>query len=372
MRQLGDSHHFGRRVTRRGNRIRKPRTIAWEWLVLSARSPLRRVLDGMGDFRFLPDLSFARSRSEVEAITLRPLPKSADVLELARISGRFIALFSWLGVSDLHWENLAVGASDRGVVVAPLDIEIILSDFDSPALTRLIPEADPEYAATYRHAAGIRRLLPWLGKPTPAPVVLEMASAYRRTLELLDLHAESIADVLARLPNLRDIPIRVTLRGTDEYVRSSAGTWPPLLDAELEQMERGDIPYFFRRYGRPGLHYYADPSLEREKTLFLPGLEPLLPIARGLRTPSRKKLREEGLIALIGAFDHPSLSGTHRSGDLEVRFGARTLVVTWGKEELTARRDLRAFVGSVYLPCRCGEVRTVFVPAVTKCKTSAT
>jgi hypothetical protein len=25
-------------------------------------------------------------------------------------------------------------------------------------------------------------------------------------------------------------------------------------------------------------------------------------------------------------------------------------------------------VGSVYLPCRCGEVRSVFVPEVTVCK----
>ncbi len=29
---------------------------------------------------------------------------------------------------------------------------------------------------------------------------------------------------------------------------------------------------------------------------------------------------------------------------------------------------MSAFVGSVYLPCRCGEVRSVFVPAVTTCE----
>ena len=37
-------------------------------------------------------------------------------------------------------------------------------------------------------------------------------------------------------------------------------------------------------------------------------------------------------------------------------------------EELESRRDLSAFVGSVYLPCRCGEVHSVFVPAVTVCE----
>ncbi|MEO8875365.1 MAG: hypothetical protein ABI461_07250, partial [Polyangiaceae bacterium] len=65
--QLGDSHNFGRRVTLGQARISKPRTLLWEWLVLSAESPLRRVLDarakgddlGAGAFSFLPDLEFS-------------------------------------------------------------------------------------------------------------------------------------------------------------------------------------------------------------------------------------------------------------------------------------------------------------------------
>jgi hypothetical protein len=174
---------------------------------------------------------------------------------------------------------------------------------------------------------------------------------------------------------LCEAPIRICLRGTSDYVQArSVPIWPPLLDAELEQMERGDIPYFFRLYERPGIHYYENRELTRLKTLPLEGdvpqLDPMLSVARGLRSRSRKKLREDGLFTVLGAFDDASLTGKHKADELEVRFGPRTLVITLPDgEELHSRRNLGAFVGSAYLPCRCGEVRSVFVPEVTVCKT---
>ena len=389
---LGDAHNFGRRVRVGDGRIVKPRTLLWEWLLLAAESPLRKLLDeraerdGLGReaFGFLPDLAFssphARDGGEVERVALEPLadPTDEGKRALAKIVGRALALFSWLGVSDLHWENLVLGADARGrVVFAPLDVEIILSDLSLPAETKLLPDADPEVAAICRHACGVRRVLPYLGKPVHAEHLLLVAGAYRRTLAFLDRHASAIAEVFARLPGLREAPIRVLLRGTDEYVRArSEAVWPPLLDAEAEQLARGDIPYFFRLVGRSGIYCYADEALTLLERLPLhgdaPQQGPMLRLSRGLRSPSRKKLREEGLFTVLGAFDHPSITGRHESDELAVTFGARALVVRPRRgEELEAHRDMSAFVGSVYLPCRCGEVRTVFVPPVTVCDARA-
>lgn len=385
---LGDSHNFGRRVSLAGGRVAKPRAVLWEWLVLAADSPLRRLLDqaaeqaglGRGAFGFLPALEFFPSRSqiggEVEQIALSPLPapSSEGRQALAAIVGRSLALWSWLGVCDLHWENLVLGVDARGhVVFTPLDVEMILADLSLPTETKLLPDADPEYAAICRHACGVRRVLPYLGKPVDGADLLPMAAAYRGTLGILDRHASAIADVFTSLPELRETPIRVCLRGTDEYVRANTEPlWPPLLDAEVEQLDRGDIPYFFRLYGRPGIHYYGNPALSQIKTLPLKGdvpqLDPILRLSRGLRSPSRKKLREEGLFTLLGAFDHRLLAGRYASDELELSFGARTLVVKLPSgEELHSRRNLSAFVASVYLPCSCGEVRSVFVPPVTQC-----
>lgn len=337
---LGDSHNFGRRVTLHAGRIRKPRSLRWEWLLLAAESPLRQLLDraAVSDgleanaFRFLPALRFYPARGseqrEVERVVLEPLPRLSGEgkRRLARVVGRSLALFSWLGVSDLHWENLVLGVDRQGqTVFAPLDIEMILADLSLPTETKLLPDADPEYADICRHAAGVRRVLPYLGKPVAAPELVAMAGAYVATLAFLDRHAPAIADVFARLPDLERTPIRVCLRGTDAYVRaSSEPIWPPLLEAELEQLERGDIPYFFQLYGRRGIHYYGNRSLSLVKRLPLAGdvpkLDPSLSVTRGLRSPSRRRLREEGLFALLGAFDHTGLDGRHASEELSVTF----------------------------------------------------
>jgi hypothetical protein len=386
---LGDSHNFGRRVARREARIVKPRTLFWEWLVLAAESPLRRLLDaaaereGLGReaFGFIPTLAFfdrqGQAGGEVESVRLEPLPTLDEEgkRELSTILGRSLGLWSWLGIADLHWENLVLGRDARGrTVFGPLDVEMILADFARPTETKLLPDADPEYAAICRHAAGARRALAYLGKPIAASDLVHMVSAYRSTLLLLDRNAAALAAALEVLPEVREAPIRVCLRGTAEYVTAdTAPLWPPLLDAETEQLARGDIPYFFRLYGRPGIHYYNDETLRSFQTLPLSGdvpqLEPLLQLSRGLRSPTRKRLHVEGLFTLLGAFDHRSLSGTHEAGELSIAFRGRTLVVRLpGGEELETRRDLSAFVGSLYLPCTCGEVRSVFVPPVSRCE----
>ena len=384
---LGDSHNFGRRVTAQGDRIVKPRTLAWEWLLLSSKSPLRRLLAAAGSregepaFTFLPTLEFVRPHAryggEVQRIELAPLGRlsRSEKRELAVVVGRSLALWSFLGVADLHWENLVLGRDARGgIVFAPLDIEMILDELTTPTETKLLPETAPDVAAVCQHACGVRRVLPFLGKPVEGRDLATMLAAYRKTLDWLERHGDAIARTLSRLPKLRETPIRVCLRGTDEYVRArSVPLSPPLLDAELEQLARGDIPYFFRLYGRAGIHYFANRALTKTARLPLrgdvPQLDPMLRIERGLRAPSRRRLREQGLFTLLGAFDHDGLEGTHEAEEYFVAFSARKLTVTLPNgDELRAPRDLGAFVGSVYLPCRCGEVHTVFVPPVTSCR----
>jgi hypothetical protein len=286
-----------------------------------------------------------------------------------------VALASWLGIADLHWENLVLGRDARGrLVFSPLDVEMILDELALPSETKLLPEADPEYAAMNRHAAGLRRVLPYLGKPLRGEYLLELAGAYRNTLDFLDRHGAAIAAVIARLPRLRETPIRVCLRGTDAYVRSAiTAPWPPFLAAESEQLAPGDVPYFFRRYGDRGIHWYKNRALTEFGVLprrgDVPKLAPLLPVARGLRSPSRRRLREQGLFVLLAAFDHPGLRGRYENAAFGLEFAARSLGVRLASgEELDAPRDLSAFVGSIYSPCRCGEARTVFVPPVTRCR----
>jgi hypothetical protein len=391
---LGDSHNFGRRVafSPDGRWVRKPRPVLWEWAVLSASSPLRRALvvaartENVPDaFDFLPALRFRRpfvgQGGEVERVRCEPLPPRVGARGrccLASAFGRALALFTWLGLTDLHWENLALGQGASGAALFfPLDVEMILGDFASPVQTKLLPDADPEVAAECRHACGARRLLPYLGKPVSGEDLARLAGAYRATLGLLGRHARSLAQAVRSLPGVKQMPIRVCLRSTGDYVSPRAeGVWPPLLPAESEQVARGDVPYFFRVYGRPGIRYYGDQALRAHMRLPLEGhgprLDPLLALGRGLASPNRARLLDEGLFAILGAFDHAGLDGRYVSAELDVEFRARRVVVRPrdGSPELSTGRNLSAFVGSVYCPCRCGEVRGVLVPHVTRCSSA--
>jgi hypothetical protein len=325
---LGDPHNFGRRVELRGGFVHKPRTVVWEWLMLSKASPLRRFLGS--EFDFLPELAIDRRRGIVERLQLQPLRGRKD--ELASVVGKSLALWAWLGVADLHWENMALGVQRGRLVFGPLDIEMMFGDMRLPTQTKLIPEADPEYGEELRHAAGVRRALPHLGTPIEAAHLVAIVTAYRATLDFLDRSTREIARIMAPF----DAPIRVLLRATSDYGKTPV-PWPPLLDCEAEQMARGDVPYFFRLRGKRGIRWFTDARL-RTMGIVPADTEPLLP--RTLRSPSRRVLREQGTLAVIGAFDHPSLTGTHGP----ITLGKRRIVF----EDLECPRNLRAIVGSVY------------------------
>jgi hypothetical protein len=381
---LGDTHNFGRRVEVLADRVRKPRTIVWEQLLLNRNSLLRRALGALagrnglaeGAFDFVPSLAFAPFEDgvggEVERIALAPVGALDEAgraelgeeqrAELAAVAGRAFALYSWLGLADLHWENLVLGRDLNGTLVfGPLDVELVLDDLARPTETKLLPDADPEYAALCRHAAGARRLLRWLGKPVAPNYLATMLANYDATLGALGGASESIAQAIASSPGVRNAPIRVLLRATSEYAQAHRGRlWPPLLEAERVQIARGDVPYFFRTLESKGLFHYGDPRLATALPLptegDVPMLAPLLSLERGLRSKRRARLFEEGLFSIVGAFDAPDLRGTFESGGLALTLGRRTVVLRRANgDELETGRNLRAFVGSVYGSCECGE-----------------
>ena len=148
----------------------------------------------------------------------------------------------------------------------------------------VLPDPDPEYRGLPH--AGSAAVLPipgQAGRPGGSARGRRRLSA---TLAVLERKHLANRQGLAQSPGLRGTPIRVLLRGTEEYVHAPAEPlWPPLLDAEAEQLARGDIPYFFRFYGRRGIHYYAEPTLTKVKRLPLhgdvPQLDPMLSLERG-------------------------------------------------------------------------------------------
>ena len=232
--------------------------------------------DGLGRdaFGFLPELSSLRSRRarrrRGRARRARAAPGAARATSrraLARIVGRSLALLSWLGVSDLHWENLVLGVGDRGrVVFAPLDVEMILADLSLPTETKLLPDADPEYAEICRHACGrsaraavSRQARRRRGSARDGRRVSRHARVSRPSC------ARDRRRVRAPAGPPRDAHSRVPAR--DRRVRARA-----LGAAVAAAARRGGGAARARRhprtssglYGRPGIHYYGDRSAHAE------------------------------------------------------------------------------------------------------------
>ena len=177
----------------------------------------------------------------------------------------------------------------------------------------------------------------------------------------------AIADVISSLPDLRETRSHLLAR-TEAYVLASED-FGRRAEAEVSTGTR-DIPYSSACMdARITTTATTRSARERSLSRDVPQLDPILSLARGPARSVSQSWREEGLFLLLSAFDHPALTGRHTSDELEVSFGGRELVIKLPSgEELRSARDLSAHVSSVYLPCRCGEVRSVFVPSVTVCE----
>jgi hypothetical protein len=175
-----------------------------------------------------------------------------DERALGHSLGVLLAYCYIFGIRDLHHHNLIRVKSHLQVI----DAEVVLVKLLLPNETLLLPFKDigPE-------SAGIRHLT-----EIPAPLSAEMVSAilagYCETFDRIESVLPEMTKVFAGLQTeMARVPVRHIARDTIVYrdwKTSSPKT--PFFKEELEQLERGDIPYFFKFIGDPCLYQYADRS----------------------------------------------------------------------------------------------------------------
>ena len=136
-------------------------------------------------------------------------------------------------------------------------------------------------------------------------------------------HADAMLEAVLRLP-LKDHPIRVLLRPSGDYVNSSERS--KFVPAETEQMDRGDIPYFFGFLGGPDIYYFTEPGVAKKVDVFTP--EMITKTERSLISPttllSEDRVRKIALQSVImTAFRLMTLLETH-----ELKTSRMTSVIT--------------------------------------------
>lgn len=334
-------------------RIEKPRCIEWERLFLGDspfRSELVRLFHANGatdPFELFPTLSFARGAEpdfsgSVERLAWSPLfPPLTEPL-CARI-GAVIGLASWFGMGDLHRQNVAFGALDDGrPVCAPLDIECLLVDHQLPAQSRLIGYHDEKGKGC--GLAGFQALLEEAGRP--GILVAAVLHGYIGAIVTLTGREREVAAALSSEPGISRWPIRVILRDTAEYAAILAGAGPAdgspaLLPSERAQLDRGDVPYYYREAASPEKRWLAKDSRNwaEASAAVSPDLAafPALGIMRALGSGGRVEWRNKELLLGAGALQLARMLTGKERGDAShaaatLSVSDERIAVSWGED----------------------------------------
>lgn len=253
---LSDSHNFGRRVLLHSHgSIEKPRTIFWEYMFLG-NSAFRQAVDHFfrknqisSPFRIFPYLSFQLKGDSgiVEKLTLDPV--DGLNVEEAHSIGSAIALLSWFGIIDLNSENLMIGRRLKKLLLAPIDIEAVGVDIEMLDQMSLIPSSRvPD------NKCGIRPLVSFLRRDFDT-LCAPLCHGFIECLSLCISNEQTLDQEFVRDVSIENPRIRVIFRKTGSYLNYINGVPKPRefeippFASEIEQMSRGDIPYYFK-YGR--------------------------------------------------------------------------------------------------------------------------
>lgn len=205
-------------------------------------------------FTAITDEGLGSGRVEIlEELSAVPSLTEKEVVQI----GAVIGLCAWLGLSDLHEDNFSYGRTQTGkLICAPLDIECIFNDYSLPSQTHIIS------TKTAIESAGLTKLNIENAAENSTNFLACIIHGYFETLSFLEMNRKTVAKYFTKNKECYDWPVRVILRNTKKYLNAENSSF---IDAELEQLSRGDIPYFFRTGKSLNYYYLSGKSDLQEK-----------------------------------------------------------------------------------------------------------
>ncbi|MBX3021578.1 MAG: hypothetical protein KF799_07870 [Bdellovibrionales bacterium] len=266
---LSEPHNFGRRVTLTSSGdLVKPRPLFWEWLFYSS-NPFRQALDNLSIAEALPLLKYSGTiiaEGQVERLLLTPI-ESVSNLNLHSV-GSCIAIYSFFGISDLHRENMMFGKDGAGTFrFCAIDIEDFFGDFSDAGQTGLLPTV-----SVPRALCGLSELLQRNDTKDSLNAAAACCAGFIKTMATLSENETYLTQLMLSLLTGQNIPIRIVARKTLSYTRFlQSATLPqppesPFCEPELEQLTRGDVPYFFRYPNSSQILMWTEPTRTKDVT----------------------------------------------------------------------------------------------------------
>ncbi|KAB8032100.1 DUF4135 domain-containing protein [Fluviispira multicolorata] len=259
---LGDPHNGQKRVyINADNKIYKPRCIYWEWMFLGKNSFLinhfKNNLINTSDlypywYSLLPSLNFLPDKGgyssgyidyqKVEKIT-QPILNENNWESF----GAIIALFSFFGITDLHYENIIFGKNiDNEIKFGAIDIECIFNKLHLLSQTHLLP-LNP----TFDKSCGLSKLKDVFNLNPSGFYISSLIYGY---LSFFDIYNDIYLKILYS-KRIQKKPIRVIPCNTNIY-KNYFYNKNIISKSEKEQLLRNDIPYFYRYIDSKEIYYY--------------------------------------------------------------------------------------------------------------------
>lgn len=263
---LSEPHNYGRIVYEsRDGLIIKPRSIVWEELFIGKIGFVEDVTNTIAkknpEFSgfTLPNLTFSRYDQvnySIEKLVVSPTDYCSKI-EIEKIGNTF-ALLIFFGITDLHQENIFFGRDSKGkLIFTPIDVEIVLECPKTLGQSGLVPDAAyPFYVSAISH---LKKLVNNVGIET---VAAPLIYGYLKTLSLLAESESELNSLMLTFIDIQSTPIRVAIRKSKSYSNFLNGIYKqkefqiPPIPSEQAQLERRDIPYFFRFPNDETLYYY--------------------------------------------------------------------------------------------------------------------
>lgn len=271
---LGDRHNCGQsvRFVSRGT-LHKPRPVYLERLFLAEcdfRSSVNQIFDIEGEaspFSWLPKLSFGGADlyegGLVEEIKVREIDGRLSSSDFEGI-GCVVALFVWFGIGDLHSQNIMTGRAPASgqFIFTPVDIECGLEKLIRPSDALFTP------GKLQKNFCGLWPILhsdAQAGAPKTT-CAAAMVHGFYCTMRILHNNKELIDKTFLESVDLAKARVRVIPRDTKTYSRRiESGCFCRLFECEIEQLLRGDIPYYYKYMDSGDVYYMSAGGHKRAK-----------------------------------------------------------------------------------------------------------
>lgn len=230
--------------------------LIWEYCLLDSTSKMRMLLSDIfsnssyNPIDLLPNLRVDILESffgKEDFLDIQPL-KDDTIVPFDKI-GAAIALWSWLGINDLHAENVKFGLHNGTLVFTPIDIESLFFENKTLHDTLLTSKKSdirfPDGLSLIEHS--IKR----------TEDLYKMLIGFAKTIRLLNLHQSRFLEIFNDLKQQGHYQ-RVILRSTKDYAQHLNGTKfiQDLVAEENVQITRKDVPYFFKKMATSDILYF--------------------------------------------------------------------------------------------------------------------